>query len=49
MKTKNKNQECKRHNWKIGAYKGGIKGKKIIKLGLWVFCTKCNKRIYAKL
>ena len=41
-------KECKRHDWRIGAWKGGIKNGKIVKLGKWIWCYKCGKKILAK-
>lgn len=39
--------ECKRHDWRVGAYKGEIINGKVKKIGLWIWCFKCNKKILA--
>jgi len=36
-----------RHRWRVGSHNGVIKGKRIIKNSLNIWCEKCNKRIKA--
>lgn len=39
---------CKKHDWRVGSFIGGFKGKRIIKKGLNIFCYKCGKKVRAK-
>jgi DNA-directed RNA polymerase subunit RPC12/RpoP len=41
-----KNKTC-RHRWRVGSHNGIIKGKRIIKNTLNIWCEKCGKRILA--
>ena len=42
-------QKCKqgRHRWRVGSYVGGLKGKRIVKVALNIWCEKCGKTIKA--
>ena len=40
-------KECKRHRWRVGSSNAVLKGKKIIKESLNIWCEKCDKRIKA--
>jgi len=39
--------ECKRHKWRVGSFIGGVKNKRIVKVGINIWCEKCDRRIKA--
>jgi len=40
-------KECKRHRWRVGSSNARLKGKKIIKYSLNIWCENCNKKVRA--
>lgn len=40
-------KECKRHKWRVGSSNAVLKGKKIVKDTLNIWCEKCDKKILA--
>lgn len=44
IKEGSKKKECG-HRWRVGSGIGGIEKKKIVTIGLNVWCEKCNKKL----
>ena len=40
-------KECYRHRWRVGASKGVIRGMRLVKIGIWIWCEKCDRKILA--
>jgi len=36
------------HEWRVGSYIGGFKGKRVVKKGINIWCEKCDEKIEAK-
>jgi len=41
-------KECKRHKWRIGAGIAEFVKGRLKKVGLHIWCEKCNKKIKAR-
>jgi len=39
--------KCKRHEWRIGSFIGAIRKGKVMKIGINVWCSKCNSKLRA--
>lgn len=40
-------KECKKHKWRVGSSNATLKGKKIVKDTLNIWCENCDKKILA--
>lgn len=40
-------KECKKHDWRVGAFIGAVAARKIHKKGVYIRCYKCGKEIRA--